>query len=327
MMLLSRSSRLSSHTVCFLFLLLAAASSVVDGFIMPTNQQQKSIFTPTITTTTALPAGPNLFDRFTRVVKGNMNTFIKAWEDPEKVMNQALDDMQSDLIKVRQTYAEVSATQRRLNTRKLQYETVAADWYRRAQLALENGKEPLAKEALTRREEALQEAMATQEQMDTQSVSIDKLYEGMQALESKILDAKSKKDQMIARAKTAKSTQKVNDMLSGLTGKTSMDAFNRMEEKVMALEAAAEASAEGTTTLLLTTASGTQQQNKGSSSSSDVEMQFRLLEASDAVEKELEKLKETMVLPEKSSISTTKTTTSTTTTVKTPTSRHVLLNN
>merc|ERR1712070_549343 len=160
------------------------------------------------------------------------------------------------------------------------------------------------------------------EQMDTQSVSIDKLYEGMQALESKILDAKSKKDQIIARAKTAKSTQKVNDMLSGLTGKTSMDAFTRMEEKVMALEAAAEASTEqakGATLLL----SGTQQ-NQGSSN--NVEMQFRLLEASDAVEKELEKLKETMVLPEKSSISATKTATTTTTTVKTPSSRHVLLN-
>jgi phage shock protein A len=83
-----------------------------------------------------------------------------------------------------------------------------------------------------------------QKQIDAQASAIDKLYEGMQMLESKILESKAKKEQMIARARTAQSTQKVNDMLGGITGKTSMDAFTRMEVKVEALEAAAEVSAE-----------------------------------------------------------------------------------
>ena len=50
----------------------------------------------------------------------------------------------------------------------------------------------------------------------------------------------SKKDQMIARARTAKTSQKVNDMLSSMTGTTSMDAFDRMKEKVEMLESKAE---------------------------------------------------------------------------------------
>ena len=70
--------------------------------------------------------------------------------------------------------------------------------------------------------------------------------EVMQLLEKKILESRAKKDQMIARARTAQSTQKVNDMISGITGKTSMDAFKRMEEKVEALEASAEVSKEMT---------------------------------------------------------------------------------
>eukprot|EP01083_Nonionella_stella_P310452 1102975_1 len=77
-----------------------------------------------------------------------------------------------------------------------------------------------------------------------QNSSIDKLYEGMQTLETSIMDAKAKKEQMIARARTAESTQKVNDMLSGVSGNTSMDAFKRMEDKVEALEASAEVSSE-----------------------------------------------------------------------------------
>merc|ERR1711933_200592 len=100
------------------------------------------------------------------------------------------------------------------------------------------------------------------------------LYEGMGALERKIMEANSKKDQMKARVRTAKTTQKVNDMVSGLTGRTSMDAFNRMEEKVLALEAAAEVSVDMAKNAM----------NKAlapSSSSKD----------SDSVDKELEKLR------------------------------------
>jgi phage shock protein A len=88
---------------------------------------------------------------------------------------------------------------------------------------------------------------------------------------------------MAARAKTAKSTQKINDMLSGLTGKTSMDAFNRMEEKVLALEAAAEVSNEMAKTMM-----GRSLPSSKKDGASSIELQFRALESSDAVDKEME---------------------------------------
>eukprot|EP00978_Attheya_sp_CCMP212_P003685 scaffold7766_cov48-Attheya_sp.AAC.6 len=102
----------------------------------------------------------------------------------------------------------------------------------------------------------------------------------MQQLESRILESKAKKDQMVARARTAQSTQKVNDMLGGITGKTSMDAFTRMEDKVEALEAAAEVSAE----------MGTGKALPGSAESS-IEKQFAMLEASSSVDDELKRMK------------------------------------
>ncbi|KAL3921279.1 MAG: hypothetical protein SGILL_002828 [Bacillariaceae sp.] len=224
----------------------------------------------------------NLFDRFSRVAKSNLNNILKNLEDPEKIMSQALEDMQNDLVKIRQSYAEVTATQRRLLKQKEQCEAMANDWYQRAQLALQKGNEELAKEALTRRQQQADEAANLQAQIDSQADSIDKLYEGMQMLEKKILESKSKKEQMVARARTAQSTQKVNDMMSGVSGKTSMDAFSRMEEKVEALEAAAEVSAE----------MGSLNGNllPGSEGSS-VEAQFKALEASDEVDAELAKLK------------------------------------
>jgi phage shock protein A len=241
----------------------------------------------------------NFFDRFARVAKANVNNLLTQFEDPEKVMTQALDDMQTDLVRVRQTYSEVTATQRRMANAKRLLDSQADDWYTRAQLALKKDNEGLAREALARREALLNQASTIQGQIDAQANNLDTLYEGMQALEKKIVEASSRKNEMAARAKTAKSTQKINDMLSGLTGKTSMDAFNKMEEKVLALEAAAEVSNEMARTMMSRSLLPTSSKNKDSSSS--IELQFRALESSDAVDREMEKLKAKMLpsLPKK----------------------------
>ena len=245
---------------------------------------------------TALQA--NLFDRFYRVSKATANNVLQRFEDPEKIMAQALEDMRNDLVRVRQTYAEVTAAQRRLASSKLELESQAEDWYDRAQLALKKSKEGLAREALARREALLNQAKGIQDQIDAQASNIDALYEGMGALERKIMEANSKKDQMKARVRTAKTTQKVNDMVSGLTGRTSMDAFNRMEEKVVALEAAAEVSADMAKNSMYKAMAPSSSKKD---SASDIEMQFRLLEASDSVDRELEKLR-AKVLPASSSM-------------------------
>ena len=181
-------------------------------------------------------------------------------------------------MKIRKSYAEVNASQRHLLHKKLEAQANADSWYRRAQLALKNGKEQLARDALIQREHELEVVKNIQSQMDTQGVATKQLYESIKVLDAKIREANSKKEQYIARAKAAESTQKVNDMLSGMTGMTSMDAFKRMEEKVEALEAAAEVSAE-------------MGQNALPGGASSIEREFALLEGKSAVDDELAKMK------------------------------------
>lgn len=133
----------------------------------------------------------------------------------------------------------------------------------------------MAREALSRRQAFVERSKTLEAQLNMQRTATDKLYEAMLALESKIKEAMAKKEQLVARARTAKSMQQVNDMLSGLgTGKNSMSAFTRMEEKVEALEAAAEASAD--MTLI---------------PDSTLEAEFMFLEQSSEVDNELRKLK------------------------------------
>ena len=256
----------------YLWLSCVAYIGSIVGFHPTANYRYRS--------SSSLSLKMNLADRFFRVVKSNVNNLLSNLEDPEKILDQAVNDMQNDLVKIRQSYAEISATQKRMEKQKDQAVKMGDEWYKRAQLALSKNDEELAREALSRRQIQSTIADDLQKSMSTQSAAIDKLYSSMTQLDAKILDAKRQKDTYIARARTAKTSAEVNDMLSSLSGagSNSIEAFERMKVKVENLEAQAEVAGE-----LAASSSG--------STSPNMEERFKALEGSSKIEDELEKMR------------------------------------
>lgn len=211
------------------------------------------------------------FDRIWRVIRANLNALVSKAEDPEKILEQVVLDMQDDLIQLRQAVAQAIATQKRTERQYSQAQTTADDWYRRAQLALQKGEEELAREALVRRKSYEETATAMKTQLTQQSVVVDQLKQNMKKLESKISEAKTKKDLYIARARSAKATQQINDMMGNVGTGSAMQAFDRMEEKVLQLEAQSEAITE--------------------LSMDDLEQRFEKLGQADDIDAELEAMK------------------------------------
>lgn len=217
----------------------------------------------------------NLFERFFRVVRANVNQAVSGMEDPEKILNQTVTDMQGDVIKVRQAYAEVSATLKRIQRQQEQAAVTSAEWKKRAQLALTKGEEDLAREALTRKKAADDQEQSLGSQVAGMKANVEKLYSSMQQLEGKISEARSKKDQYVARARTAKTSAKVNDMLSDVSTSGGLDAFERMKTKVEELEVKADVSRE---------------MSLGGAADVSLESKFKALE-SDSIDDELQKMK------------------------------------
>jgi phage shock protein A len=185
-----------------------------------------------------------LFDRIWRVIRANLNSLVSSAEDPEKILEQAVLDMQEDLIQLRQAVAQAIATQKRTERQQAQAQTTADEWFRRAQLALQKGDDNLAREALTRRKSYQDTAESMKAQLEQQSSVVTQLRQNMMKLESKISEAKTKKDLYIARARSAKASQQINDMMGRVGTGSAMQAFERMEEKVLQMEAQADAVAE-----------------------------------------------------------------------------------
>jgi phage shock protein A len=215
---------------------------------------------------------------------------------------------QTDLVQVRQAYAEAVASQRRIHRQLDQAQQTADDWYNRAQLALKKQQnlgrsaidaskyEQLAREALLRREIELEKLSTIQKQFDTQSIATDQLYNGILTLENQIREVMAKQQQLISRARTAEATKQIQSMISGYDTSNvaaavsnSMNAFARMEQKVEAMEASIEASIEFNQ---VRWSSPLDSDNGGKTMSrKSLEDEFRVLEQSSKIDEELEVLK------------------------------------
>ncbi|KAJ8755304.1 hypothetical protein K2173_019102 [Erythroxylum novogranatense] len=218
----------------------------------------------------ALGTRMNIFDRFARVVRSYANAVLSSFEDPEKILEQAVLEMNDDLTKMRQATAQVLASQKRLENKFKAAQQASEDWYRKAQLALQKGEEDLAREALKRRKSYADNASALKAQLEQQKGVVDNLVSNTRLLESKIQEARSKKDTLKARAQSAKTATKVSEMLGNVNTSNALSAFEKMEEKVMAMESQAEA--------------------LGQLSADELEGKFALLESS-SVDDDLDNLK------------------------------------
>ncbi|MBE9177655.1 PspA/IM30 family protein [Oculatella sp. LEGE 06141] len=217
-----------------------------------------------------------LFDRVSRVVRANLNAAVSSAENPEKILDQAIIDMQEDLIQLRQAVASAIASQKRIQQQANQAQSEANNWHQRAQLALQKGDENLAREALNRRKVQTETATTLKAQLDQQSATVDAMKRNLIALEGKISEAKTKKDMLKARASAAKANEQLQRTVGGLGTTGSMAAFERMEEKVMQMEARSQAAAE--------------------LAGADLESQFAMLESGSDVDDDLAALKAQMQL-------------------------------
>ncbi|MCC5634537.1 PspA/IM30 family protein [Nostoc sp. CHAB 5844] len=214
----------------------------------------------------------DLIKRILRVIRANLNSLIGSAEDPEKILSQAVAEMQENLVRLRQGVAQAIATQKRTERQAMAAASTAEEWYRRAQLALEKGNESLAREALTKRRAYQETATALSNQIGQQTEIVERLKNDMRSLETKISEAKTKKDMYIARARSAEASYRLQEMLSGVSANSSLNAFERMEEKVFQIETKSEAIAQLNT--------------------DDLQKQFASLESANSIDAELAAMKQ-----------------------------------
>ena len=220
-----------------------------------------------------------LFSRLGTLIRSNINELINRAEDPEKMLNQVLVDMKQQLIEAKKQVAIAIADEKRIKKQWEQEAAKAAEWEKKAMLALKAGDETLARAALARKADHDEVANQLKDQWEAQKNSVEQLKGALRGLDSKIEEAKRKRNLLVSRQKRAEAQRTINETLSSINSTSAFDTFDRMSDRVTQLEAEAEATSE----------------IGGALQEGSLESQFKALEAS-SVDDQLEALKRKMAL-------------------------------
>ena len=173
-----------------------------------------------------------IFSKFSTLLKSNINDLIARAENPEKMLNQIILDMRDQLAKAKREVAAAIADERKLRAQLDDEIKQTRDWEHRAMLAVKEGRDDLAKQALIRQQEHAQRATTLDQTWTAQAQETEKLKGSLRQLNDKIEEAKRKRNLLIAKQKRAQAQRRIHETMSGLSDTSAFEAFNRMAEKI-----------------------------------------------------------------------------------------------
>ena len=219
-----------------------------------------------------------VFQRLSDLLKSNVNDLIDRAEDPEKMVKQIIIDMQTELTKATQNYGKAKASERLAEKKYLESQKISADWEAKAKMALAKGDQDLAKQALARKVKADEDLNNYKEMYESISAQTDAIGDQVEVLRAKLEEAKSRQAMLIARSQMAETKKNLAKAAGGFDGNSSLEKFQKMEEKIERKEAEADA---------FTEIAGN---NLAGGSGDDLRDSFEKLESDAKVDAELQRL-------------------------------------
>jgi phage shock protein A len=185
-----------------------------------------------------------LLERVSTLVRANLNDLIDKAEDPEKMIKQVILDMQNQLLQVKTQVAIAIADQHLLEKKQKDNEEKAADWHRRAEMAVDKKQDDLARAALERSMSYKELGESFAQQVADQKLQVESLKTALSKLEQKLSEANAKADLLIAQHRRSRAVGKAADAHMAIGDGSKAAAFDRMKRKVAHSEATSQAKAE-----------------------------------------------------------------------------------
>jgi phage shock protein A len=185
-----------------------------------------------------------VLERVATLVRANLNDLIDRAEDPEKMIKQVILDMENQLLQVKTQVAISMADQHLLQKKQKEQEDKAAEWMRKADLAVGKGQDDLARSALGRYQGFARLGEDYARQAADQRLQVETLRNALDKLDQKLTEARSKSDLLLAQHRRARALTRASDAQLASGDKSTVASFDRMRHKVMRGEAVSLAKAE-----------------------------------------------------------------------------------
>ena len=181
-----------------------------------------------------------IFSRFRDIVTSNINAILDHAEDPEKMVRLMIQEMEDTLVEVKSTCAGFMAEQKRLERSVKQVETGAANWQSRAKLAVEKGRDDLARAALAEKQHYTGKVERLNEQLEQTRDLVSNTQNDIAQLEAKLNDAREKQRIIIQRRAAAMNRINTHQKIRRAETSEAFAKFEAYENGIGRLEAQAE---------------------------------------------------------------------------------------
>lgn len=212
-----------------------------------------------------------IFTRFRDIVSSNINSMLDSAEDPEKMIKMMIREMEDTLVELKASCASVIAERKKLERRLDELLSRQQLWAERATLAVNKGRDDLAREALVEKRRFSEVADSLETEISDHSAIIGQYQDDIRELEHKLAGAKEKKRVLVQRHRQANGKKRAQQEIRRMDSAESMARFESLERRIDQMEAEAE------------------MVNFGKPPTLDEE--FEDLKADEEIESELEKLK------------------------------------
>ena len=177
-----------------------------------------------------------IFSRMSDIINSNLNALLDQAEDPQKMIRLIIQEMEDTLVEVRSSSARVLADRKAAARRLQQVQAEAESWEQKARLAVNKGREDLARAALQEKHAIEDEVAVVEAELQAADEHIAQLSTEIGQLQQKLSDAKSRQQALLMRSKTVESRIKVKRQMHREALDTAIQRFEHFERRIDNLE-------------------------------------------------------------------------------------------
>lgn len=219
-----------------------------------------------------------IFTRFRDIISSNINAMLDKAEDPEKLIRLMIREMEDTLVELKASCAGVMAGAKKIQRRTDEADSRAKGWGSKAELAVNKGREDLAREALVERRRYTDRMTDLEKQLIEHNALIAQYQDDIRQLEEKLDSAREKQRMLVQRHIHATKKRRAQEEIRRANGTEAILKFEELENRIERMEAEADLVNYGKKTTL--------------------EAEFETLSVDDDIEKELQDLKDSLTKKE-----------------------------
>jgi len=181
-----------------------------------------------------------IFTRFRDIISANINAMLDKAEDPEKLIKLMIREMEDTLVEIKASCAGVMANIKKVQRRLDEVQSRAKYWEEKASLAVNKGRDDLAREALVEKRRYSERADALEQELMENNSMVEQYQDDIRQLEDKLGTAREKQRMLVQRHIRAQRKKRAQEEIRRMDSAESIFRFEQLENRIERMEAEAD---------------------------------------------------------------------------------------